>query len=222
MGGIGQKQQTQTQPSISCLPGVTSGGETSATHHCKQPLHKDADDGQYSQASAFFFQRSPAPRPLHGKMAQSRQALLVPTHYQGRAGAWRDGWCFLVQQSHRVQVRWYSWSLVSAGTQHQGMFAASWTVATDLCDCQLAAFHSQCSGLSVISPIKQVLGCFPSTSTLLPVHPPLLPFVSQWFLSSQVLLQVRAEISAFWLHSTLKVSPVRWLRALVVLWAWGT
>lgn len=100
-GGIGQKQQTQTQPSISCLPGVTSGGETFVTHHCKQPLHKDADDGQFSQASAFFFQRSPAPRPLHGKMAQSRQDLHVPTHYPSRAGTWRDGWCFPVQQLHR-------------------------------------------------------------------------------------------------------------------------
>lgn len=76
MGGIGQKQQTQMQPSISCLPGVTSGGETSVTHHCKQPLHKDADDGQFSQASAFFFQRSPASRPLHGKMAQIDKTCL--------------------------------------------------------------------------------------------------------------------------------------------------
>lgn len=89
MGGIGQKQQTQTQPSISCLPGVTTGAETSATHHCKQPLHKDADDGQFSQASASFFQRSPAPRLLHGKMAQSRQDLHVPTHCRGRT---LEGW----------------------------------------------------------------------------------------------------------------------------------
>lgn len=76
MGGIGQKQQTQTQPSISCLPGVAGGGETSVTHHCEQSLYKDADDGQFSQASAFFFQRSPASRSLYEKMAQIDKTCL--------------------------------------------------------------------------------------------------------------------------------------------------
>lgn len=46
-----------------------------------------------------------------------------------------------------AQVWWYSCSLVSAGTQHQGWWgclsAAPWTVAAHLYDCQLAAFHSQ-------------------------------------------------------------------------------
>lgn len=73
-----------------------------------------------------------------------------------------------------VQAWWYRCSLVSGVSAPGlvGMFVSSFM---DLCDCQLAAFQQpECSVLSVIRPIKQVLGCFPSMSTLLPVHPSLL------------------------------------------------
>lgn len=67
-GGVWKEQQTKTQPSISCLPGVGSGQRTSVTHLCKQPLHKDAD-GIFSQAPAFFPQGLLPKKNLHGRMA---------------------------------------------------------------------------------------------------------------------------------------------------------
>lgn len=62
--------------------------------------------------------------------------------------------------------------------------------------------------LLMFSPIKEVLGCFLSTSTLLPfLSPSLLPFSPSGVFLPELSLQMRAEISAFRFHSTPKVSP---------------
>lgn len=63
-GGVWKERQPKTQPSISCLPSVGSGAQTSVTQLCEQLLHTDAD-GKFSASFLQVF----CPRPLHGKMA---------------------------------------------------------------------------------------------------------------------------------------------------------
>lgn len=62
--------------------------------------------------------------------------------------------------------------------------------------------------LFMFGPIKEILGCFPSTSTFLPpLSPSLVLFSPSGFLLPDLSLQMKDEISVFWFHSIPKVLP---------------
>lgn len=127
-----------------------------------------------------------------------------------------------------VQVWWYSCSLVSAGTQHQGWWeylsAALWSVITDLCDCQLAAFHSQSVqyyqwSVPISKSYAVSLPLLPSCLFILPCFSLSLPVVS--FFPSVAAGKGWNFCLLVTLH-TEDLTHEMTLRALPVLWAWWT
>lgn len=199
-----------------------------ATCLCKQLLHKDADDGNFSQILAFFFfflsrknslkwTRSayvnPASRVAQGHRAKGGVCL------GGSCSKKREDSCSVIAlllglggvpapQLVGVLAKWVTGSAYQLISNSQPCVAVSWQ--------PLAA--ARWLALLVLSPIKAVRGCFPSTSTLLLFLSPLLPsFSPSGFFLPDLSQQERAEISAFLFHSTPKVSS----RSRASPAAWG-